>query len=1686
MVLQVNQPVFMVEKTAKGGAQVQYAAGKGSAAKAAKPALRDFAKAVFAHADAEDLAAYSEAEREQAAQMAADALAGWRRGRAVIELKRDALPLGADKVSVLTLVNTNKPFLFDSVMAEIYGRSRCEGGVYAESIEAGAAEGAAGLPAVYLVAHPVFAAAWRGEGELAVSLPQSEAGLSAAAVKAEAAADEGAARVSLIQIHLKFTDAAQAEKLVQALKNVVDQVRLAHHDRAAIGEALAALAADYQAHLPEFYAPQRAQALEFMAWLKRGNFIFLGLREYSLAEAAAKGKSKAAAAELLPRHKREGGRELGILTDSSIRILRSEEKTETEKQLFSFMRSDELMLITKARTRSAVHRNAFLDYIGFKLFDVAGKVSGELRLVGLFTARAYHASVLQIPYLKPKAEAVLAALGYDKTDHSGRALLHILETYPRDDLFRLSEAELAANAARILELGERPRLRLLANADQFGHFVSLLIFVPRDRYNTQTRRAIGALALRLYDGDFYEYEPRFFDENLTSLHLVVHRRSGLPPKVDLAQAEAEIAAAIGTWEDKIAALAKKQGADKRLAALARALPQAYRDMFSPAQGLADAAILPGLTAERPLYVEFDLSAAEDGKGAGGAAESGAPGRAALKLFHRGGQLPLSRRVPLLENMGFGTIAEQTIEISAAALAQAGLADAAPVFIHDMELAAPAALALVNKEGRKTAAALADLFAAVWAGEGADDGFNALAQTAGLPLNAIFVLRAYGRYLQQAGIPYSQERLAATLSRYPELAATLYQFFYYRFSPQAADKAQAAKKLAEAEAKIAAGLRQVPALDDDRTIRAFRNLIEASLRTNAFSCADKYLRGETLAFKFDPHKIDGLAEPRPYREIFVYGPQVEGVHLRFGSVARGGIRWSDRGQDYRTEVLGLVKAQQVKNAVIVPVGAKGGFYPHNIQQITDKAAFFEAGRSAYKIFISAMLAITDNIVQGKIVPALAAPVRHDGDDPYFVVAADKGTASFSDTANAISQAEHFWLDDAFASGGSEGYDHKKMGITAKGAWEAVKRHFREMGRNIQAEPFTAAGVGDMSGDVFGNGMLLSDKTKLVAAFDHHDIFLDPNPDSKTSHAERARLFALPRSGWQDYDKSKISKGGGVFSRAEKYIALSPEAAAAIGFDKAGGTPFEIIAAILRAPVDLLFFGGIGTYIRGAQESNAQVGDRANDAVRIEGREVRAKVVGEGANLGVTQNGRVEYAAAGGRINTDAIDNSAGVNCSDIEVNIKIAFAAAMSKGKLARSARNDKLRAMTGEVAKLILRNNYQQTLALSLGQRRALALLPAQIRFMNSLEKRGLLARAVEALPDNRILAERQEHGAGLRRPELAVLLAYAKNTLEAELVNSSLTEEAYCEQMLFAYFPAIMHEEFAAEIRGHRLRRDIIATVLANNIINRGGASFVARLMDKTGRSAEDVLRAYIIVRDGFGLEAVYAEIDALDNKISGDVQNSFYETLSQMIFSATSWILRNIHSQDALAARVERMKAVFRTVAQSLPELLPDYWRARLAAAEKAYAGQGAPAHLATELAMIELASVIPDIILVARTAKAQAPQAANVYFALTELFGMARLESQAARIPVHDYYDGLALEQAQNLLAESLRKIAAAVLADFGGKAEPVAAWRQADTAGRIGETAARLQTLAAQDMSISRLTVAAGILADLAAAAGAARG
>ncbi len=1564
--------------------------------------LADFLRLMTSRAPEEDISAYDKKALERAAEIAHAAVLAHRKGESVVAV--DANP-GIERrgrlVSTVTIVNDNMPFLYDSVTGEI-------------NETAGESS---------LVLHPVLLVHHAAKGANRIVGDGSDK-----------AGSEDVDRVSVIHVHFQQITEAEAKALAKRLEAILKQVRATVRDWKPMLARLDQSITDLRYSPVPLDRAKVDEAIAFLEWLRDNNFTFLGMREFHYEGGEKSGS--------LQRAEKPG---LGILSDPDILILRrGSEAVTTTPEIRAFLHGPEPLLVTKANARSLVHRRIYLDYLGLKTFDEDGKLKGELRIVGLFTSTAYTRSVMNIPYLRSKANEVVAKSGFDPSDHSGKALINVLESYPRDELFQIDVPTLRDHAHAILALSERPRVRVLFRADQFDRFVSVIVFVPRDRYDSRVRIRIGDYLKTAFDGRLSAYYPAFPEGSLARVHFIIGRSGGKTPKPDGEALEEAVREIVRTWDDALREAIAETEAEPEIAEAASGFPQSYRNGFSPRTALRDARRVLKVSAETPVAIEFFRD------------DEHTETHCGLKIFHHGAPVALSERVPLLENMGFRVISERTYEIPRGEDC---------VFLHDMELETSAGRPIdLDASGEL----FASVFLSVWNREGDNDAYNALAESAGLGPLEIRILRAYGRYLQQAGIPQSQEFVADVLNRYPAIARDLFEMFDARNNPARAEDGENASN------RIVEALENVPSIDDDTIIRRYLNMIGATLRTNHYT--DTTGKPVSLAFKLDSRALTGLPEPRPWREIFVYGPEVEGVHLRFGPVARGGLRWSDRAQDYRTEVLGLVKAQQVKNAVIVPVGAKGGFFPKRLPAGGSRDEIFEAGRSAYINFISSLLSVTDNL-DGDTVVTPRNIVRHDGDDPYFVVAADKGTATFSDTANGISQENNFWLDDAFASGGSAGYDHKKMGITARGAWEAVKRHFREMNRDIQSEPFTAVGVGDMSGDVFGNGMLLSEQTRLIAAFDHRDIFIDPDPDPKTTFVERKRLFEMGRSSWQDYDKSKLSKGGAIISRSQKSIELSKAAADAIGLGKTVASPGEIMSAIIRAPADLLWFGGIGTYVRATHESNQEVGDRANDAIRVTAKEVRAKVVGEGANLGLTQKARIEYGLHGGRCNSDAIDNSAGVNSSDVEVNIKIALAAAMRSDKLDRPARNKLLSAMTDEVAALVLANNYQQTLALSLASQRGVADMGQQARLMASLEARGLLDREVEDLPGPEALTERQALGEALTRAELGVILAYAKIVLFDEMLASSVPDDPHFDIDLVSYFPERMAKKYDAEIRGHRLRREIIATELCNDTINRGGPTFISRLQDLTGRASHEIVAAFAVVRDGFELPEVYRAIDALDTKIDGTAQLDLYQRVGRLIHAATAWLLKNEQGDEPIGGRVAALREARKALEPVMATKMPDFLKQRLAERAGQYVSLGAPKGLADKLAFLAIGELVPDIALVASEANAQLSVAAGAFFEVTEAFRIGRIEDAGRALQPSDYYDGLALARANDMIGTARRGIAIAALREASGSSAPVASWTERG-GERVTRTRERLLALTESgELTVSRLSVAAGLMADL---------
>ncbi|MBP2563035.1 glutamate dehydrogenase [Neorhizobium galegae] len=1551
---------------------------------------------LFGRASTDDLESYTPEMLALSANHAAARLMAWPRVRADITVEPVAgVEPDGIAVSVLTVVDRNMPFLFDSVMGEVTATHRD----------------------LTMAVHPIL-----------VVEPGKEPVL-----RSNEQPGNPAHHVSLIQIHLSPLNEEQAASLVERIRYILDQVHLSITDWGSMLEVLDGAAKQLNNSTSRKKA-DREEALAFLDWLRDDNFTFLGMREYVYSGKGAEAKVE-----------RGKGRGLGILSDPDVLVLRQgKDAVTTTPEILEFLDGPDFLIVTKANVKSVVHRRAYMDYVGVKRFDEKGEVVGELRVVGLFTATAYTHSVRDIPLLRAKAGRVEEQFGFDPDSHSGRMLENTLESYPRDDLFQIDTELLARFCEQIMELSERPRVRVLPRIDHFDRFVSVIVYVPREDYNSLVREKVGDYLTKVYDGHVSAYYPAFPEGGVARVHMIIGRRGGKTPRIAQAKLEEAIRLIATPWEDRFAALAEE---GPRLS-----VTQAFQEAFTPEETFADLPDIAACAAGETIRIAFYRRPGD------------AASTVSLKIFHRDRHLSLSRRVPLLENLGFHAVSEQTFEI------QVGPEnDRKLIVLHDMELQLG--------DGREVDLAregllLEEAFLSAFEGLIDNDAFNRLVLLAGVSAREVTVLRAYSRYLRQTGIVYSQAYIADTLVKYPAISAAIFRLFRDGFDPKIAEKARV-KKLTDHHAEIEEALGNVPNLDEDRTLRRFVNAVDATLRTNYFQRDANGAPHRMFAFKLDPKLLDGLPEPRPFREIFVYGTEVEGVHLRFGKVARGGLRWSDRGEDYRTEILGLVKAQQVKNAVIVPVGAKGGFFPKMLPPASSRDAFFNAGKEAYKTFIRTLLSITDNIVGADIVGP-PDTIRIDGDDPYFVVAADKGTATFSDTANGLAQEAGFWLDDAFASGGSAGYDHKKMGITARGAWEAVKRHFREKDVDIQTTPFTVAGVGDMSGDVFGNGMLLSRKIRLIAAFDHRDIVIDPDPDIEKSFAERERMFALPRSSWQDYDKSTLSEGAMIISRSEKSVKLTRQAAAAIGIDKTTATPFEIMTAILKSPVDLLWFGGIGTYIKAASETDAEVGDRANDPIRITAADVRASVIGEGANLGMTQKGRIAYSLNGGRCNSDAIDNSAGVNSSDVEVNIKIALNPAMQDGRLTREKRNQLLASMTEEVGHLVLRNNYLQPLSISLTERKGAGNREELSRLMSVLESQGQLNRKVETLPDDAELAERYASGRPLTRPEIGVLLSYSKIVLFDALIDSSLPDDPYFSAVLKAYFPAKMQKAYAADIQSHRLHREIVATALANEAINRGGPGFVQQMSDMTGATAANVVKAAFLARDGFELPKLWAEIDALDGKIPGQLQNDLYARTTETFAEATRLILQTQVGTGDMDCAMSRLKAAIKGLRSSLAG--GDFVETAARAVE--LEAQGIPASLAREIVLLSTLVLVPEIMLIAdRTGETMA-RATESYFAVTETFRVNRLIGAGDRITTSEHYESLALSRSLQQLASARRDIVIAALTAHPKEKKPLEAWVGGDRM-RVNRIGAELVTLSESgELTLPKITVAAGLLSDLA--------
>jgi glutamate dehydrogenase len=1588
----------------------------------------DFITQVFAGAVPEDLVHY------QAGEIAEIAEGTWR----FLDERQPQTPkirVGTphstsgprlNDVSIVEILNDDMPFLVDSVMAELT-EQRFD---------------------AHLVLHPRFIVERNTDGGLVALLASSPAAASPR-------------RESLIQVHIDRIHSEDARNaLVIALDNVLADVRRAVDDWQPMLDRVNALIAEMTSSLPELRVDDLGESVAFLRWLMDDNFTFLGARDFVCTE---------------------DGSAPAVIFASALGILRGREgdvfaadggRPALTPRALAALREPKTLIITKTNSRSRVHRRTTMDYVVVKRRGPDGKLTGGLQIVGLFTSTAYVTSTRNIPYLRSKVANVVARSALDLKSHSGKALVNLLETYPRDELFQIDDDTLLRFALTILQLNERPRVRVLPRWDAFERFASVLVYVPRDRYDSAARAAIGEQLAIAFGGKLVSFIPFFAEGPMVRVHFMITRREdgrasdlGHPPRREL---EAAVTRLVKTWPDELLEALEKayDPAHARLlfAKYGDAFSPVYREAFDASVAVDDIAAIEALSSDFPLGVDF-----QPGRSSNRACAS-------LKVWSYGRPIPLSERVPVLEHMGFIVVDESTYDIE--------LSDdeRSHVWLHAMQLdrrEGPAA----DIRGAKPR--LDACFAAVMRGEVENDGYNALVLSAGFDWPKVTLMQTISRYLRQLRVPYSQDYMWATHVKHAAIAERIGALFEARFDPELRiSPRQRDERQAIIMGEIEARLQKVDSLDEDRIIRHFVNIVQSAVRTNFYQFPSRHpalpaekdsVAGRAVAIKLDSRKVNGMPLPRPQFEIFICSPRLEAVHLRFGPVARGGIRWSDRPQDFRTEVLGLVKAQQVKNAVIVPVGAKGGFVPKRLPAGNRDAIQAEA-IAAYQIFMSTLLDLTDNLDLKGVLPPERV-VRHDADDPYLVVAADKGTATFSDIANDIAREHGFWLDDAFASGGSAGYDHKRMGITARGAWESVKRHFREMDVDLSLTPFSVVGVGDMSGDVFGNGMLRERTIRLVAAFDHRDIFIDPTPDPERSFEERRRLFDLPRSSWRDFDQSIISRGGGVFSRTAKEIDLSIEARTALGVTAAKVTPQEVMNAILKAPVDLLWFGGIGTYVRASGESDDSVGDRANDAIRAVAADLRCRVIGEGANLGVTQRGRIEAALRGIRLNNDAIDNSAGVNTSDIEVNIKIALSVPLRDGRLTRKDRDIVLAGMTDEVAALVLRNNYQQTLALSLVERRGLEDLGFQQRLMQMLEKRQLLDRAVEFLPTDMDIVERRRRAQPLTRPELAVLLAYAKLALHEDLLHSDVPDDPYLARELSRYFPQSIWTHFPDAFERHRLRRDIISTQLANSMINRGGPPLVVRIADQTGASVDRIAAAFAAVRDSFRLTALNTSIEALDNKVSGAVQLGLFTAVQNLLLDRIVWFLRNVDVRQGLAAIVDHYRAKIATVSGGLDQYLsPEAQRIRDAAVLK-MTSEGVPESVARNVANLPALSSAADIVLIADRTGYAVGQVAAIYFAAEAHFQIDRIVAAARDIKVEDYFDRLAFDRGFDAMGDALRRLVAEMTAAGGSGAEAVAVFvgRKGSGADRVREA---VLEMVASGLSLSKLTVVASMLGDLA--------
>ncbi|PIV35687.1 MAG: glutamate dehydrogenase [Lysobacterales bacterium CG02_land_8_20_14_3_00_62_12] len=1517
--------------------------------------------------------------------------------------------------TIVEIVTDDMPFLVDSVSMAI---ASCGNLVHA-------------------VVHPVL-------------MIERDAGGNLLSIAEEGAAGSRGKLESIMHFEVdRRAEPEELERIAQAVAQALRHVRAAVSDWQNMRDRLLQIADAMPARALPSEADARLELQAFLRWVAEDHFTILGYREYQAVVVDGQELLRAVA-----------GSGLGISRDA-------ESKPRPLKSLGAYKVSGDVaeraLIITKTNARSLVHRPGYMDYLGVLRFDANGKAVGEQRFLGLFTSSAYTARPWMVPLLRKKYEKLIEDSGLKPAGHSGKALRHILETMPRDELLQAPIEALFQTSIAVLALQQRQRTRVFVRRDLYGRFFSCLVFLPRDRFNQEIRERIETAMMHSLNGERLDSNVHIGDEALARLHLIIRPRSGQLTSFDPAALEASIVQIVRNRYDELRDLLIKRHGEEQGFKLAskfgRALPNGYIDHAGAEVAAADVEMAASLQGADGIRVNLYRQPHDAG------------GKLYFKLFRYAAPIALSEVLPIMENMGLRVLSELPYELTLTATSR--------IFIQDFEVQA---LTVAVADPEQVREAFQSAFEHIWRQQAESDSFNRLILGVGLDWRQVSMLRSYCKYLLQTGVPFSQVYMEEALNRYPLVARLLVELFEVRFDPDretaavakaaiarienafsilaaadhaAIDPAQAKRLLEsfhggrddqwQACEKLLKGLLdRVSSLDDDRILRSFLAVIRATLRSNYFQ-AGAGQEKDCISFKLDSARVPDLPKPRPYREIFVYSPRVEGVHLRFGPVARGGLRWSDRREDFRTEVLGLCKAQMVKNTVIVPVGSKGGFFVKRPPLGADRDAQLAEGIACYRIFVNALLDLTDNLVEGKVTHPERV-LRLDADDPYLVVAADKGTATFSDIANSVSAAHGFWLGDAFASGGSQGYDHKVMGITAKGAWESVKRHFRALGRDCQKQNFTCVGIGDMSGDVFGNGMLLSAHNQLLAAFDHRHIFIDPSPNAAASLRERQRLFALPRSSWADYDQTLISAGGGIYPRSAKAIEVSPAARAALGIASTAATlsPNELMIAVLRAPVDLLWNGGIGTYVKAVTETHADCGDRANNAIRVNGGELRCKIIGEGGNLGMTQKGRVEAAFAGVLLNTDFIDNSAGVDTSDHEVNIKILLNDAVARGELSVAERNTLLVSMTAEVGDLVLRDNRLQNQAISVMERMSVKRLGSKQHFIRTLEAANLLDRGLEFLPSDAEFSDRRARGLGLTRPELCVLLSYAKIVLFNQMLDSDVPEDPYLAKELVRYFPKPLQEKYLGHMQRHRLRREIIATQVTNSTVNRMGATFVMRMQEDTGESPGQIAKAYSIAREVLDTRSLWSAIEELDGVVHGDLQIDALLKVWNLIRHLTRWLLNLRDAKLDIAAAMTRYFKPVEELRQHLIEVLGDAERTQADSDRQQWISAGFPAALAEKLCTLPLLASAFDIIEVAIEQKVPIRRAAEVYFGLGESLSLNWLMGRIEDLPVEGRWHALARGVSRDELFAQQRTLTAQVLAKGGGADGKalVAAWMNRD--------------------------------------------